>query len=159
MDAKIKTLLMFLMAIFMLAACREDEELEVYRRLRMLPPAEMEQRFTSLPPEAQIQLYVFGSSELRPPDLTLAPFLAKQGLHILPALVAELEKQSAGVDPQALVFVLSMMARQYQISAAATYGSRAIGWCNRVYRVETSCHEMARELQQYADRNSVTRTP
>lgn len=146
-----KKLFVMALAISMLAGCREDEKITAYRELRNLPPAEIERRVTALSPQEQVDMYVMAVSYFRPPDIVLAPVLAKQGTRILPALVAQLEKADPNVTPEALVLVLNMMVKTYHIKEAKKFASHVDGWCSRFYNSETYCHKMGREMRDPSD--------
>jgi hypothetical protein len=146
-----KKIFLMVLLFSMLAGCREDEKITAYRELRALPPAEIERRVTALSPQEQVEMYAMAVSYFRPPDISLAPILAKQGTRILPALVAQLEKADPNVTPQALVLVLYIMVKTYHVKEAKEFAPRVDGWCSRFYNSETYCHTMGREMSDPSD--------
>lgn len=141
-----KFICIILLSCLTLTACREEEKIIAYRKLRSLPPAELEQRVTALPPREQVAMYAMASSYFRPADYILAPILAKQGTKILPALIEQLDKAERGVSPQHLVLVLNMMVTHYQVEEVREYAPRIIEWCSRYYNAESYCHKIGRRL-------------
>jgi hypothetical protein len=135
-----------LAVFFFVTACREDEKIIAYRKLTDLPPAELEQRVTALPPREQVAMYAMAGTYFRPGDLVLAPILAKQGTKILPALIEQLEKEEKGVSPEHLVLVLDMMAHNYHVQEVKEYAPRIIAWCSHYYTTETFCHKVGHQL-------------
>jgi hypothetical protein len=146
-----KKLFVIALLIGLLAGCREDEKISAYRELRKLPCAEIERRVTALSPQEQVDMYVMAVSYFRPPDIDLAPILAKQGTRILPTLVAQLEKSDPNVSPQELVLILYMMVKAYHVKEAKELAPRVDGWCSRFYNSETYCHKMGREMRDPSD--------
>lgn len=135
-----------LLSLLSLTACREEEKIIAYRKLRSLPPAELERRVTALPPREQVALYVMAVTYFRPSDEGLAPILAKQGTTILPALIEQLDKEEKGVSPQHLVLVLAIMADTYHVEEVKEFAPRIIAWCSHYYTTETYCHKVGYRL-------------
>lgn len=135
-----------IMVAALAAGCNADDKLIAYQKLRALPDAELEQKIIDLPPKDQVDIYTTAISQVRPADTRLAPFLARQGTKVLPALVEKLDAADKEVPPQALVLVIYMMANVYHFEDARALAPRVVGWCDRFYEKESYCHEMGRNL-------------
>lgn len=129
-----------------LGGCREDKKIVEYRQLRALPPAQLEEHVIALPPDEQVKLYLLAASYFKPPDIRLAPTLAKQGVKVLPAIVAELDNRTFDVSPIYLVSVLHMMALTYSVKEAQSYAPRVKEWCTPYFSGDSPCHEMGRQM-------------
>lgn len=150
---RMKRFILSVVAVW-LAACSPTEEQarEEYDRLMQLPDAEGSDKFRSLPPGEQVDLYLFGVEHFRPSDYYLAGYFKNPNTAVIAELVTRLRTSKSPERTFALMLVLHNVS-YVPSEVGIESGLSASAECDRFFVAPSPCHQLAKDIDVTLVRN------
>ena len=95
---------------FTIRCSRVDEGPPEYQSLRDLPPEQRGDRFSNYPFETQVDVYLFASTRVHPPEFGYAYDIARNGKAVLPVLNQKLREEKSQSRQERLLYVYEVMS-------------------------------------------------